>query len=60
MKLEIFKIGVIIVICAQVFAVFMILQPEKKSAKTRIKKAVYHYGEPLELMKEELLTIKSN
>jgi len=56
MKLAIFKIGVIIVICAQVFAVFMILQPEKKSAKTRIKKAVYHYGEPIDSANDKSLS----
>ena len=50
MKLAIFKIGVIIIICAQVFAVFMILRPEEKERKTRIKleKTAYQYGEPID------------
>lgn len=52
MKLAIFKIGVIIIICAQVFAVFMILQPEEKVKKTRIKleKTAYQYGEPIDFV----------
>jgi len=56
MKLAIFKIGVIIVICAQVFAIFMILQPEKTTRKTRTKKVVYYYKEPIDLANDKSLS----
>jgi len=56
MKLAIFKIGVIIVICAQIFAIFMILQPEKKTAKTRIKKVVYQYKKPVDSANDKNLS----
>ena len=56
MKLAIFKIGVFIVICAQVFAIFMILKPEKKSVKTRIKKVVYQYKEPVDSANDKNLS----
>jgi uncharacterized protein YpmB len=56
MKLAIFKIGVFIVICAQIFAVFMILQPKKKTAKTRTKKVVYQYKKPIDLANDKNLS----
>ena len=56
MKLAIFKIGVIIIICAQVFAIFMILQPEKKVRKIRTKKVVYYYKKPIDLANDKSLS----
>ncbi len=56
MKLAIFKIGVIIVICAQIFAIFMILQPEKKVTKTRIEKKVYYYLDPIDSANDKSLS----
>ncbi len=56
MKLAIFKIGVFIVICAQVFAVFWILKPEKKVTKTRIEKKVYYYLDPIDSANDKSLS----
>ena len=55
MKLAIFKIGVFIVICAQVFTVFWILKPEKKVTKTRIEKKVYYYLDPIDSANDKSL-----
>ena len=56
MKIAIFKIGVFIVICAQVFAVFWILKPGKKVTKTRTKKVVYQYKKPIDLANDKNLS----
>ena len=56
MKIAIFKIGVFIVICAQVFAVFWILKPKKKVTKTRIEKKVYYYLDPIDSANDKSLS----
>jgi len=56
MKIAVFKIGVFIVICAQVFAVFWILKPEKKVTKTRIEKKVYYFLDPIDQANDKSLS----